>query len=121
MIKNNHQGPNFYFNKFCKLAKLQGGKVLSKKEDYTNAHNKLKIRCFENHDFEITLSNLNNKRWCPDCSIRKMEKYTKELVNILKPIVAYCKKTASSDGYQSWCKQCTQERKTIHKKILNLQ
>lgn len=27
--------------------------------------------------------------------------------NILKPIINYCKKTASADGFQSWCKQCT--------------
>jgi CRISPR/Cas system type I-B associated protein Csh2 (Cas7 group RAMP superfamily) len=26
---------------------------------------------------------------------------------ILKPIINYCKKTASADGFQSWCKQCT--------------
>jgi hypothetical protein len=80
---NNHQGPQIYFNKFCKLAEMQGGKVISEEKDYIDAHNKLKIKCNENHEFEITLSNLNLKRWCPKCSIRKMEKYTKELINVL--------------------------------------
>lgn len=83
MMKNNHQGRPFYFNKFCKLAEQQGGKVISEEKDYIDAHNKLKIKCIENHEFEITLSNLNKKRWCPNCSLRKMEKYTKELLNVL--------------------------------------
>lgn len=82
-MRNNHQGRQFYFKKFCKLAELQGGKVISEEKDYIDAHHKLKIRCFENHEFETDLSNLNNKRWCPNCSIRKMEKYTKELLNVL--------------------------------------
>jgi hypothetical protein len=74
---------NVYFAKFCNFVKDKGGKVISEEKDYINAHQKLKIKCNENHDFQITLSNLNLNRWCPDCSARKMERYTKELINIL--------------------------------------
>lgn len=72
-----------YYEKFCNLAKARGGIVLSKKEDYINAQTKLKIKCCEEHEFLITLSNLNLNRWCPHCSQRKNEKYTKELVQLL--------------------------------------
>ena len=63
---------NVYFAKFCNFVKDKGGKVISEEKDYINAHQKLKVKCNENHDFQITLSNLNLNRWCPDCSTRKM-------------------------------------------------
>jgi len=59
-MKNNHQGPQIYFNKFCKLAEMQGGKVISEEKDYN------------------------------------------------------CKKSASADGYQSWCKPCTNTLKKLN-------
>ena len=37
-MKNNHQGPQIYFKKFCKLAEMQGGKVISEEKDYKDAH-----------------------------------------------------------------------------------
>jgi len=34
----------------------------------------------------------------------------------IKPIINYCKKSASADGYQSWCKPCN----NTHKKLNNI-
>jgi len=47
--------------------------MISLESDYLNAYSKLKVECNENHNFDITLSNLNLDRWCPQCSTRKME------------------------------------------------
>lgn len=67
----------FYYNKFCELVKKNNGIVISKLEEYQNAHEKLIIKCMNNHIFSITLSNLNLSRWCPECKYYKMERYTK--------------------------------------------
>lgn len=72
-----------FYKKFCNLTKELGGSVLSDKKEYLNAHSKLRIKCHENHEFLITLSNLNNNRWCPICSLKKNEKYTKALIKNL--------------------------------------
>ena len=37
-MKNNHQGPQIYFKKFCKLAEMQGGKVISEEKDYIDLY-----------------------------------------------------------------------------------
>ena len=67
----------FYYNKFCELVKKNNGIVISKLEEYQNAHEKLIIKCMNNHIFSITLSNLKKNRWCPECKYCKMERYTK--------------------------------------------
>lgn len=59
----------FYYNKFVEQIKLQGGECLSSFEVYIDAHTKLQVLCAEKHIFEITLNNLNHKRWCPICHI----------------------------------------------------
>lgn len=70
---------NKYFLKATKIAEQKGGKMLSSETDYDNAYSKLKIICQDKHEFSITLSNLNLDRWCPQCSTRKMERYTKQV------------------------------------------
>ena len=70
---------NKYFIKATKIVKQKGGKMLSTGSDYNNAYSKLKIECQDKHEFYVTLSNLNLDRWCPECSTRKMERYTKQV------------------------------------------
>mgnify|MGYP003336395129 CR=1 FL=1 len=78
------QVSNKYFVKATKIVEQKGGKMLSPDSDYNNAYSKLKIKCQDNHEFYITLSNLNLDRWCPQCSTRKMERYTKQVaINFL--------------------------------------
>lgn len=64
------------FQKAQKRATARGGKVISKSTDYMNAQTKLEIECQDGHVFTITLSNLNLKRWCPDCNINLGELIT---------------------------------------------
>ena len=45
--------------------------MLSTVNDYENAHSKLKIKCSNNHEFSISSSNINNKKWCPNCNNKK--------------------------------------------------
>ena len=72
-----------YFKKFCDIAKEKNGIVLSELKDYKSAHTNLKIKCYENHEFLISLNNLNGNRWCPECKIRTHERYTKACIEIL--------------------------------------
>ncbi len=39
--------------------------------------------CEFQHEFSITLSNLNNGRWCATCSQSKMEWYTRKLIEAM--------------------------------------
>ncbi len=72
-----------YFAKAVNIVNKKGGNMISLDSDYLNAYSKLKVECNENHKFDITLSNLNLDRWCPECSSRKMERYTKELIQTI--------------------------------------
>ena len=74
---------NKYFTKAVNIVNKKGGLIISTEKDYLNAHSKLEVECYEKHNFHITLSNLNLNRWCPDCSSRKMERYTKELIQTI--------------------------------------
>jgi hypothetical protein len=74
---------NKYFIKAVNIVNKKGGSLISTEKDYLNAHSKLEIKCNEKHNFHITLSNLNLNRWCPHCSSRKMERYTKELIQTI--------------------------------------
>jgi hypothetical protein len=72
------------YNKFVTLTEYYGGTCLSTLKDYNTALSKLKIKCGENHIFEISLNNLSKKenhRWCPHCKLNQGEiicKYTIE-------------------------------------------
>lgn len=72
-----------YFTKAETIVNSKGGIMLSSSTEYLSAYSKLSVQCNEQHVFEITLSNLNLNRWCPHCSTRKMERYTKELVQTI--------------------------------------
>ena len=71
---------NKYFISFLELVNKKNGQVISKEKDYISSHHKLSVLCQDNHEFEICLNNLKKDRWCPQCSTRKMERYTKQLV-----------------------------------------
>lgn len=55
----------------CKsIISSKGGTLLSK--TYTNAHQKMKIKCSFNHIFEMSYNCFQTKKqWCPKCSGRK--------------------------------------------------
>lgn len=72
-----------YFERFRFLVEEKGGKVISNPNEYINSHHKLKVICSENHNFEICLNNIKKNRWCPLCSTRKMERYTKAIIEKL--------------------------------------
>lgn len=59
-----------YFNKFKELVKKRNGQLLGSLIEYDNAHSKLKVKCVNEHNFDITLSNLNLKKWCPLCNTK---------------------------------------------------
>jgi hypothetical protein len=47
------------------VAKLKGGKCLSKK--YINSNTKMKWQCKEGHIWEATSASVRSKTWCPTC------------------------------------------------------
>ena len=49
-----------------KLAEKMGGECISK--SIINVKSLLKWRCFEGHEWEANYSNINNGKWCPECS-----------------------------------------------------
>lgn len=60
------------------LIEKRGGKCLSMPEDYKNQHEKLKIRCSENHIFESAPTNFIRGDWCPQCSQGKFESLSRK-------------------------------------------
>jgi hypothetical protein len=70
---------NKYFISFSDLVYKKNGQVISKEKDYISSHHKLSVLCHDNHEFKICLNNLKKDRWCPECSTRKMERYTKQV------------------------------------------
>jgi hypothetical protein len=73
----------YYYNKFCDIAKRNNGIVLSNMSDYKTAHTKLNIKCIDNHIFSITLNVLNNNHWCSLCKSYKTERYTRACLELL--------------------------------------
>ncbi|GEM_PF-5850761 len=68
-----------YYNEFCEIVSSKGGEVLSPKEDYENAHTKLKIVCGERHKYEINLNNLKSGYWCYECYLQKLRHTIEEV------------------------------------------
>lgn len=92
---------NLYFENFKKLVESKKGKVISTSADYVNAHHKLKVECYDGHPFEVCLNNIKKDRWCPQCSTRKNERYTKEIAQTFldkKFIKVHPKWLLNSDG-----------------------
>lgn len=56
------------------LAEERGGFCLSKK--YINCITHLKWKCSKGHTWKAKPNNIKNGRWCPECSINKMKKYS---------------------------------------------
>jgi len=69
-----------YFNKFKELAEQRGGTCLSNESDYDTAHTKLKLKCQDSHEFEITPNNLSKSRWCSHCCIFYGEEYSRYIM-----------------------------------------
>ena len=64
LIKNRK---NKYYEEFKNKCSSHEGKLLSPEEDYDTAHTKLRVRCKQNHEFEISWNNCNNNKWCKQC------------------------------------------------------
>jgi len=62
-----------FFEKFIKTVTQKGGKCVS--TEYVSAHDKLKVKCQDGHEFEISPNNLLNNKWCPHCNINYGEEY----------------------------------------------
>ncbi len=75
VIGEKHRGS---FQDIQKLIEKRGGKCLSKPEDYKNQHQRLKIRCSENHIFESAPTNFIRGDWCPQCSQGKFERLSRK-------------------------------------------
>lgn len=56
------------FTQFSADIKKKGGSCVSTKDDYVDAHTKLKVKCADSHEFEICKNNLDKGRWCPFCT-----------------------------------------------------
>lgn len=68
-----------FYDIFVQHVLKNNGKIISTEKDYVNAHYNLVVECADGHQFEICLNNIKKERWCPLCSARKNERYTKEI------------------------------------------
>ncbi len=66
-----------------RLAKLKGGKCLSK--IYIDAHTKLTWKCKEGHIWDANPNNIKTGKWCPFCYMGSLKgkKHSKETINKL--------------------------------------
>lgn len=72
-----------YFSEFKITVEEKGGICLSNIEDYKNAQSKLNVKCFLNHEFGITYSNLKLCRWCPKCKLSIAERIVQDFLEHL--------------------------------------
>lgn len=56
-----------YYQEFKNKCEEYEGELLSLEEDYETAHTKLKVKCKNNHEFDITWNNCKNNKWCAQC------------------------------------------------------
>lgn len=56
-----------YYTDFKAKCEEHEGDLLSPEDDYETAHTKLRVRCKNNHEFEITWNNCKNNKWCAQC------------------------------------------------------
>lgn len=56
-----------YYQEFKIKCEEHEGVLLSLEEDYETAHTKLKVKCKNNHEFDITWNNCKNNKWCAQC------------------------------------------------------
>lgn len=74
---NNKERKQKYYDRFKELVEQRGGVCLSKEEEYDTAHVKLRVKCQDSHEFQISLNNLAKRRWCPHCCIFYGEEYSR--------------------------------------------
>jgi hypothetical protein len=65
-----------YYNEYKNLVEKKNGVMMSTVDDYINAHSKLKIKCCNNHEFDMTYNNFSNNKWCPQCQLHQNELIT---------------------------------------------
>jgi hypothetical protein len=56
-----------YYQDFKTKCEEHEGELLSQEIDYETAHSKLRVRCKQNHEFEITWNNCKKNKWCTQC------------------------------------------------------
>jgi len=59
--------------KYKDIVLKKGGQPLFDDKDFVSAQTKLKVKCQDNHEFQITGSNLNLGKWCPECNCHQSE------------------------------------------------
>lgn len=64
-LKNDRKAK--YYQDFKTKCEEHEGDLLSPESDYETAHTKLRVRCKNNHEFEITWNNCKNNKWCAQC------------------------------------------------------
>jgi len=58
---------NKYYEEFKTKCEEHEGQLLSPEHEYETAHTKLKVKCKNNHEFDITWNNCKNNKWCAQC------------------------------------------------------
>jgi hypothetical protein len=65
-----------YYLIFKELITNKGGECIANENEYDGARKPMVIKCKNNHEFKISLNNLQKNRWCPICKIRANELVT---------------------------------------------
>lgn len=72
-----------YFERYKKIAKERGGKLLSK--NYINSATKLEWKCYEcGHIWKATPNNIRNGTWCPQCAYKEKTKLHYDILDMQK-------------------------------------
>ena len=56
-----------YYQDFKIKCEEHEGELLSPEDEYETAHSKLRVKCKNNHEFDITWNNCKKDRWCAQC------------------------------------------------------
>ncbi|MFC1483195.1 hypothetical protein ACFL56_02930, partial [Candidatus Margulisiibacteriota bacterium] len=124
------RGHKLTIEQMQRLAKARGGKFLSDK--YIGSQIKHTWQCAEGHEFKMTLANIKQGHWCPNCiKKRKIENMNKlaeikggkclstEYIDVKTKLKWQCAEDHKfemkpSDVKQGkWCPKCNNEKKKL--------
>ena len=73
-----------FLNELREVAASKGGKLIS--QAYLGWGTKLKFRCHENHEWNVSPNNVKRGKWCPECARKRMGAYHKLTIEEMRQV-----------------------------------